>query len=86
MARDKTKYVYLTIGILRHGPTHQALVADAEEHNTKQLPTVAGLRLSEYYHLRANGMLQAMKLAPDAFAEVDDVTANVSAANDAWPE
>jgi len=48
-SRDYTKYVYLTIALEKNGPTHLALLRDAEEIDTKQYPTVAALRLKDYY-------------------------------------
>ncbi len=48
-SRDYTKYVYLTIALAKNGSTHQALLRDAEEIDTKQYPTVAALRLKDYY-------------------------------------
>jgi hypothetical protein len=48
-SRDYTKYVYLTIALAKNGPTHQALLRDAKEVDTKQYPTVAALRLKDYY-------------------------------------
>lgn len=94
MARDNRKYVYLTIGVLRGSETHQALLKDAEEHNTKQLPTLASIRLGDYYRLKQQGMLYSLssptetqealqRLSPDF---TDDLASNANAADDAWPE
>lgn len=87
MARDPGKYLYLTIGIKRGSPTHLALLEDAEEHNMKQLPSLAGLRLSEYYEMKKQGKLPVMtsmkEEVPSAIAEIVD---NIDAANEAWPE
>jgi hypothetical protein len=98
MARDNKKYVYLTIGILRNSETHKALLADAEEHNTKQLPTIAGIRLSEYYQLKRNGLLNMSVSSQKADAqdpvlendtvgeEFSDAMSNAADADDAWPD
>lgn len=91
MTRNTQKYVYITIGMLRNGPTHQALVADAEAHNTKHLPTIANIRLSQFYELRQSGLLGAFVLPSSSDAnsvqeQEDTVTANAQAALDAWPE
>lgn len=96
MARDNKKYVYLTIGILRNSETHKALVADAEEHNTKQIPTIAGIRLSEYYQLKRLGLLgvagpadrsSMTRVADDTVGdELSDALANAEEADDAWPD
>lgn len=48
-SRDYEQYVYLTIALEKNGPTHLALVRDAKEIDTKQYPTVAALRLKDYY-------------------------------------
>lgn len=98
MARDNKKYVYLTIGILRNSETHQSLLADADEHNTKQLPTVAGIRLSEYYQLKRKGLLgisdtpsavgaqEQMQVNDTVGDEFSDAMSNAADANDAWPD
>jgi hypothetical protein len=86
MTRDAKKYVYLTIGMPRNGYTHKALLADAAEHNTKHLPTIAGIRLSEYYRLRDKGIVPSVAPTSDALVEIDDLAVNADAANDAWPE
>lgn len=95
MARNNKKYVYLTIGILRDSETHRSLLADAEEHNTKQLPTIAGIRLSEYYQLKRKGLLgvsnlqdiQAQEHTRDTIGDdFSDAMSNAAEADDAWPE
>lgn len=90
MARNSQKYVYLTIGILRNGPTHKALQADAEEHNSKHLPVIANIRLSQFYEMRSSGLLGAIALssevAPERQQLEDELSVNASAAIDAWPE
>jgi hypothetical protein len=48
-SRDYERYVYLTIALEKNGPTHLALLRDAKEVDTKQYPTVAALRLKDYY-------------------------------------
>lgn len=48
-SRDYEHYVYLTIALEKNGPTHLALLRDAKEIDTKQYPTVAALRLKDYY-------------------------------------
>ena len=88
--------MYLTIGILRNSETHQALIADAEEHNTKQLPTVAGIRLSEYYQLKRLGLLGAAgpsdrpslsQVQGDTVGdELSDALSNAELADEAWPD
>ncbi len=93
MARDNKKYVYLTIGILRDSDIHQALLRDAEEHNTKQLPTLASIRLGDYYRLKQQGMLHSLSShaeTQEALARMssdfpNDLASNASAADDAWP-
>lgn len=94
MGRDNRKYVYLTVGILRGSDTHQALLRDAEKHGTKQLPTLASIRLGDYYRLQQQGMLynlssqaetqEALQRLSSDFT--DDLALNADAADDAWPE
>lgn len=86
--------MYLTIGILRNSETHQALIADAEEHNTKQLPTVAGIRLSEYYQLKRLGLISAVGSSDrpslvqgdTVGGELSDALSNAEVADEAWPD
>lgn len=87
MARNPKKYLYLTIGIKRGSPTHLALLEDAEEHGTKQLPTLAGIRLGEYYEMKRHGTLVTMPSQEEKIpAHIADVVENIDAANEAWPE
>jgi hypothetical protein len=48
-SRDYSKYAYLTIALEKDGPTYKALLKDAQEIDSKQLPTVAALALKHYY-------------------------------------
>lgn len=48
-SRDYSKYAYLTIALEKDGPTYKALLKDAQEIDTKQLPTVAAMALKHYY-------------------------------------
>jgi len=48
-SRDYERYAYLTIALDKDGPTYQALLKDAQEIGTKQLPTVAAMALKHYY-------------------------------------
>jgi hypothetical protein len=85
--RDAGAYVYLTIGILRGSPAHLSLLADAEEHGVKQLPTLASIRLGDYYEMKRQGVTVApvqdgSKVTPP----LADIAENIDAANDAWPE
>jgi hypothetical protein len=48
-SRDYEKYAYLTIALEKDGPTYQALLKDAQEIDSKQLPTVAAMALKHYY-------------------------------------
>lgn len=48
-SRDYEQYAYLTIALDKNGPTYQALLKDAQEIGTKQLPTVAAMALKHYY-------------------------------------
>ena len=48
-SRDYEKYAYLTVALEKDGPTYQALLKDAQEIDTKQLPTVAAMALKHYY-------------------------------------
>lgn len=94
MARDIKKYAYYTIGILRDSETHRALLRDAEEHNTKQIPTIIGIRVSEYYRLRAQGVPTVPQPLPEITIEAEkdldcDHTAaigNAKASLGAWAE
>lgn len=95
MARDTKKYAYYTIGILRDSETHRALLRDAEEHNTKQVPTIIGIRVSEYYRLRAQGIpIVPQTSSPEITKEVEkdldcDHTAaigNAKASLGAWAD
>lgn len=94
MARNTDKYVYLTIALLKNGETHQAIKQDAEENGTSQLPTIASVRLGDYYKLKRQGQLhtlssreetqQAISQLPHDFTE--ELAANVEDADEAWPE
>jgi len=88
--RDSKKYVYLTIGILRDSQTHLDLKADAEECNTKQLPTVAALRLGDYYRMRREGLpmvpASSLKSSTNSADDTMNALSNAAEANNAWPE
>lgn len=93
MSRDNKKYVYYTIGILRDGETHKAILRDAEEHNTKQIPTILGIRIGEYYRLSAKGLPIAPlpsspEIIKEAEADIDHTAAigNAKASLGAWAE
>lgn len=95
MARNNEKYVYLTIGVLRGSDTHQALLRDAEENNCeKQLPTLASIRLGDYYRLKQQGMVHSLSSRAETQEAVQrlssdftaDLALNADAADDAWPE
>lgn len=82
MARDTKKYAYYTIGILRDSATHRAILRDAEEHNTKQIPTVIGIRISEYYHLKQQGFSSATISPPEPSIEAAVIDSDHSSAID----
>jgi hypothetical protein len=87
--RDTKKYIYLTIGILRDSQTHKDLLADAQEHNTKHLPTVAGIRLGDYYGMRREGIAKVGAPVPaqsnEEHASYTNVAlSNAVAASDEW--
>lgn len=72
MARNNKKYAYYTIGILRESPTHRAILKDAEEHNTKQIPTLLGIRVSEIYRPRPGGVISVIpSLSPETIKEAE---------------
>ena len=88
--RDYESYIHLTICIERGSPTHLALLRDAEEIGTKQLPTVAAVRLKDCYA----GALEALPQRVDQEAQpnapsvlsIDAAMAasNATAAVDEW--
>jgi hypothetical protein len=87
MGRNPEKYLYLTLGIRRGSTLHLRLLEDAEEHNV-QLPSLASLRLSEYYEAKMQGGSSAPPprgRIPTSVAEVDLIE-NIDAANDEWPK
>jgi hypothetical protein len=47
--RDYETYLYLTIAVERGGPVHQGLLRDAQSVDSQSLPTIAALRLLDYY-------------------------------------
>ena len=64
MGKDPEKYLYVTFGILRNSEAAQRFLADAEEHHmAEHTGKLAGLRLTEYYKLRATG-----QISPSLFA------------------
>jgi hypothetical protein len=48
-SRNHARYLYLTIAVERGGPVHQGLLRDAEAIDSQALPTIAALRLLDYY-------------------------------------
>ena len=97
--RDYEKYAFLTIALEKDGPTYQALLKDAQEIGTKQLPTVAAMALKHYYagaqHHSPGGVDQEQDpnvigpkkpAPPKDLVEKDSVTAdaNADAAIDEW--
>ncbi len=93
MARDNSKYAYYTIGILRDSETHRAILRDAEEHNTKQIPTIIGIRISEYYRLRSQGLpvvpfSPSPEITKEIEADIDHTAAidNAKASLNAWDD
>ena len=89
-ARDYESYIHLTICIERGSPTHLALLRDAEEIGTKQLPTVAAVRLKDYYAgaleaLPQRGNQEAQPKAPSVLSiDAALVASNATAAVDEW--
>ncbi len=88
--KDREKYIYLTIGIPRDSSTHKALLADAEEHNTKQLPTIVSVRLGDYYRMRQQAITvipyeQAKSTESNEGPSVEALS-NAAEADDAWPD
>jgi hypothetical protein len=69
MKRDYEKHIHLTISIVKGSPTHLALLHDAEQIGTKQLPTVAAVRLKDYYAGVLQGLPERVReiVAPSAF-------------------
>lgn len=89
--RNKEKYVYLTIGIFRDSQTYKDLLADAEQHNTKHLPTVAGIRLGDYYSMKRHG-ITSVSVQPseqpkeESNSYTDVALSNALAAGDEWAD
>ncbi len=89
--RNYNTHIYLTIAIEKDSPTHRALVADALEIGTKQYPTVAAMRLKDYYAgLRGTPVPspspEPIKKEEQAVLKKDQATAeaNADAALDEW--
>ncbi len=96
-SRDYERYAYLTIALDKEGPTYQALLKDAEEIGSKQLPTIAAMALRHYYagaqhHVSGNGddgqgstVTPGNKPAsPVLVKDVATAEANADAAIDEW--
>lgn len=60
MSQDSEKYLYFTIGLLKHSSTLEALWQDAlKYHMIDQPGKLIALRLTEYYDMIAQGGLHA---------------------------
>lgn len=97
-SRDYEKYAYLTIALEKDGPTYQALLKDAQEIDSKQLPTVAAMALKHYYsgaqhhsstapgeeHVEENRTRSAEKAPTVLVKNTSTADANADAALDEW--
>lgn len=72
--RDYNKNAYLTIVIPKKSETYKALVADAKNRGISQLPTLAGIRVGDYYQMVA---LLASKGLASAIAGIHDAPIEV---------
>ena len=87
MARDPKKYLYLTIGVKRGSATYQALLEDAEELGIKQLPTLAGIRLREFYEMKQSGSIPSpLPVKEKVPVHIAGDIELIDAANNEWPE
>jgi len=60
MSQDPEKYLYFTVGFLKHSFASDALWRDAVQHHMVDEPALLmALRLTEYYELRARGHIDA---------------------------
>ncbi|MBV9230563.1 MAG: hypothetical protein JOZ18_14735 [Chloroflexi bacterium] len=67
MSQDPEKYLYFTVGFLKHSFALDALWQDALQHHMVDHPAqLIALRLTEYYELRARGMVNAATSMPPA--------------------
>lgn len=90
--RDKEKYVYLTIGILRDSLVHKMILQMAEELPTKHLPTALTVLLREYAQLKQRGfsllpIQQNGRETPIPSEDpINDTLSNAADAANEWPE
>lgn len=89
--RDYNKYAYLTIAIKKDSAMYKALMDDAATVGTKQYPTVAAMRLKDYYTgWRASAGVgettQPVTQSPETAMQWDQARAdaNADAAADEW--
>ena len=60
MSQDPEKYLYFTVGFLKHSFALDALWQDALQHHMVDHPAqLIALRLTEYYELRASGIIHS---------------------------
>lgn len=55
--RNYDKYAYLTIALDRNSLAYQGILEDAAKINSKHYPTIAALRLADYYEMKKTGTL-----------------------------
>jgi hypothetical protein len=55
--RDYKNFTYWTVAVKKGSDTHDAILQDAEDHNTRQIPTLLSLRIEEFYALKKAGLL-----------------------------
>lgn len=56
MTRNYEDYVYWTIPFKRGGKTHKAILEDAKERDTKQIPVMLSIRIEQFYELKERGL------------------------------
>jgi hypothetical protein len=100
MGRDYKNNVYLTIAIPKNSNVYRALLADAAERNVRQLPSLAAVRLADFYELtellKRQGFATAVQALPDISTNVEipeemdenlvGALQNADDADDAWPD
>jgi len=65
------KYVYFTVGILKDSPMLEALRQDALKHHMLDYPgQLIALRLTEYYEMMTQGIVQPVVRVPAIMAPI----------------
>ncbi len=97
MPKDREKFQYYEVGILRDSDLHRDILADAEASQMPgHIPLLLAARLSEYYALRRAGAIPALSATAskqgehieesDVVTEAPPGVAAQSALGYEWPD